>query len=54
MDLRYIQELWGHNSSETTERYTHVTRNAKQKFVSPLDHLDLDESINICFDQEDA
>ena len=36
-----MQELLGHNSSKTTEIYTHVTHTAKNKIVSPLDNLDL-------------
>ena len=38
-DLRYIQELLGHQSSKTTEIYTHVTTRGIQNIRSPLDDL---------------
>ncbi|MBK8555464.1 MAG: tyrosine-type recombinase/integrase [Lewinellaceae bacterium] len=41
VDLRYIQELLGHESSKTTEIYTHVTKKGMQNIKSPLDDLDL-------------
>jgi integrase/recombinase XerD len=40
-DIRYIQALLGHNSSKTTEIYTHVTRKGFEKIRSPLDDLDI-------------
>lgn len=38
-DLRYIQNLLGHESSKTTERYTQVTRKGFENLLSPLDSI---------------
>lgn len=39
VDLRYIQELLGHQSSKTTEIYTHVTEKGIMNIQSPLDKI---------------
>ena len=40
-DLSYIQKILGHNSSKTTEIYTHVTKTGLNKIKSPLDNLNI-------------
>jgi|694.fasta_scaffold21988_12 integrase/recombinase XerD len=38
-DIRFIQELLGHNSTKTTEIYTHVSQRSLQQIISPFDEL---------------
>jgi len=38
-DVRYIQQLLGHSNIKTTMGYTHLTKHAINKIVSPLDVL---------------
>jgi integrase/recombinase XerD len=41
VDIRYIQELLGHQSTRTTEIYTHVSRRNLMAVRSPIDDMDL-------------
>lgn len=45
-NLRYIQELLGHRSSQTTEIYTHISNKGLSGVISPLDRLTINESNN--------
>ncbi|ASB50512.1 tyrosine-type recombinase/integrase [Alkalitalea saponilacus] len=38
-DIRYVQELLGHISIKTTERYTHIVNDALTTVISPLDRM---------------
>lgn len=38
-DIRYIQELLGHNSPKTTMIYTHVSESSIRRIKNPFDHL---------------
>ena len=40
-DIRYIQELLGHNSPKTTMIYTHVSSKKLSEIISPFDDLKL-------------
>lgn len=46
-DIRYVQELLGHRSIKTTERYTHIINNALETVVSPFDRMINETSLDI-------
>jgi len=47
VDIRYIQTILGHESSKTTDIYTHVSKKSLAKIKSPLDVILDDKYVNI-------
>lgn len=46
VDVRYIQNLLGHESIKTTEIYTHVSKKSLANIKSPLDRIFEDKKLN--------
>ena len=46
VDLRYIQTFLGHESSKTTEIYTHISKRSLANIKSPLDQILQDNKLN--------
>ena len=40
-DIRYIQELLGHNSPKTTMIYTHISSTSLDKIKNPFNDFDI-------------
>jgi integrase len=45
-DIPYIQTILGHESSKTTEIYTHLSKKSLAKIKSPLDRILEDNKLN--------
>lgn len=46
VDMRYIQNHLGHETTKTTEIYTHVSKKSLANIKSPLDRIFSDKELN--------